>query len=107
MVNLTRQRRSEMAIKITYDLLKNSLVIEGEEGDLVDLLKKVQELIPTLGTVSIVRPSFNQLNLSPSLPSSARFDASPEVSSRDLGPREFARKLPVDTAFDRIAVLAY
>jgi hypothetical protein len=96
-----------MPIKIIYELQTNKLVIEGEEGDLVGLLKMVQELIPSIGTVSIVRPSLIQSNLVASTSALASPEMSPNSPVRDLGVREFARRFAVDTAFDRIAVIGY
>jgi hypothetical protein len=95
-----------MPIKIIYELQTNKLVIEGEEGDLVGLLKMVQELIPSIGTVSIVRPSLIQSGLA-SLAIPQVIGAEMSAPVRDLGVREFARRFQVDTAFDRIAVIAY
>jgi hypothetical protein len=93
-----------MPIRITIDLQASRIIVEGEEGDLMGVAKMVKDITPFIEEVMIVskKPGTNISQNEVK----ATVDAG-NGNVRDLGVKEFAKRFSVNSAVDRICVIAY
>ncbi len=91
-----------MGLKITFDFATQKIVIEGEEGDLLKLAQAAKEVAPKFSEISIISQS---VAATPApIPAAA---VQQEGNKRIPGVREFARALPLNTNYEKIAALVY
>lgn len=94
--------------RVTFDLRRGTILVEGPADDLTKLFDAVRAAAPALKQISIVT---NDAITPPDVPPHDRVDQpqnqSPNQNHRPPAMREFARRFPFENTYQRIAVLAY
>ncbi|MBI3320322.1 MAG: hypothetical protein HYZ89_07050 [Candidatus Omnitrophica bacterium] len=83
--------------KITFDLRAGRIVIEGAEAELVKILQESKS----------IAPHFKDINIHGEVANADEVRGIATPSGRKTTVREFARSLPVNSFYERIAAIAY
>src|SRR5947208_5654310 len=86
-------------MQIRFDFPNQQITIDGQELELIELLKLVREIAPKIPTINIV----SQTN-----ESAPKFPPTPSVNGNGHSTmRQFVRSLQLDNMAERIAAIAY
>jgi len=91
--------------RVTFDLRRGTILVEGPPDDLTRLFDAVRVAAPALKHISIVTSDTDVTAPPPHDIAEQRRGS--DASSRAPTMRDFARKLPLENTYQRIAVLAY
>lgn len=87
-----------MSIKVTFDLAKRQIVVEGSEGDLIKIAQEAKMFAPSFSELRILTDHDASKN-------AERLHARTIDIAGSL--KQFAKSLLLSTAYERIAAIAY
>lgn len=94
-------------MQIVFDFPKQQITIDGEELELVELLKLVREIAPKFPAISIVSKTTEPAESTPP-PASSTNGANGTPHANGAGTlRQFTRSIELDNISERIAAVAY
>lgn len=91
-------------MKVHFDFDRRAISIEGQEPELVELLKLVREIAPKLPQITI---SIHSIPVSNQTVANDQKGGSLAAQASNQSMRQFARSLSLSNAAERIAALAY
>ncbi|MEX2185962.1 MAG: hypothetical protein WD875_04170 [Pirellulales bacterium] len=98
-------------MKVTFDLARQSISIEGDSDNLLSVLAAVRDVAPALTQISILTtPAGKPSSPPPPANSNGQGNGDGSAPASDLTGqtlRQFARGLQLDNASERIAAIAY
>src|SRR5260370_33013562 len=90
-------------MQITFDFPKQQITIDGQELELIELLKLVREIAPKIPTINIVSQTSGQAAPTPAPPSKNGDGGQGNPATL----RQFVRSLQLENISERIAAIGY